>query len=94
MQSSPSRPPALAWVIAAVAIVLGALTLKEGGAVLFGGGTARAAAGHFVPFIVGFSFLAGFACVVAGVGLWMRQRWAVIAALGWRMASGRSGAAR
>jgi hypothetical protein len=89
-----------------------------------------------VPFIVWFNFLAGFACVVAGVGLCMRLRWAVwlgmgilaasalaalgihvftggayetrtvgamtlrtlvwavIAALGWRMASGRSGAAR
>lgn len=138
MQSSPSRRPAPVWVIAAVAVSFGLLTLKEGGAVLFGDGTARATAGHFVPFVVWFNFLAGFAYVVAGVGLWMRRRWAVwlalcilaasaivfaalgvhvfaggayetrtvgamtlrtlvwavIAALGWRLASGRSGAAR
>lgn len=138
MQSTPARRSMLTWAIAAVAIVFGALTLKEGGAVLFGDGTARAAAGDYVPFVVWFNFLAGFAYIVAGVGLWMQRHWAVwlavgnvaatavvfaafgihvftggayetrtvgamvlrtlvwavIAALSWRMASGRSGAAR
>ena len=82
MQSSPSRRPALISVISVVAIVFGALTLKEGGAVLFGDGTARTAAGHFVPFVVWFNFLAGFAYIVAGVGLWMQQRWATRLAVG------------
>ncbi len=82
MQSSPSRRPVLTWVIAAVAIVFGALTLKEGGAVLFGDGTARTAAGSFVPFVVWFNFLAGFAYVVAGVGLWLQRRWAAWLAIG------------
>ena len=38
---------------------------------------ARAAAGNYVPFVLWFNFLAGFAYVVAGTGLWLRQRWAV-----------------
>ena len=59
-----------------VAIAFGLLTLKEGGAVIFGDAAARAAAGDYVPFVVWFNFLAGFAYVIAGIGLWMRQRWA------------------
>ena len=39
-------------------------------------GAARQAAGHYVPFVLWFNFLAGFAYIVAGVGLWMRRRWA------------------
>lgn len=65
------------WVISLVAIGFGLLTIKEGGAVLFVDGAARAAAGNYVPFVLWFNFLAGFAYVIAGVGLWMRQRWAV-----------------
>ena len=66
------------WImaIAILAIAFGLLTLKEGGSVLFGGEAARAAAGHYVPFVLWFNFLAGFAYVVAGAGLWWRQRWA------------------
>tara|TARA_R110002110_G_scaffold239506_1_gene455438 strand:- start:59 stop:493 length:435 start_codon:yes stop_codon:yes gene_type:complete len=33
-------------------------------------------AGHYGPFVVWFNFLAGFAYVVAGFGLWFRRRWA------------------
>jgi len=29
-----------------------------------------------VPFVLWFNFLAGFAYVIAGAGLWMQQRWA------------------
>ena len=29
-----------------------------------------------MPFVLWFNFLAGFAYIVAGVGLWMRRRWA------------------
>ena len=66
------------WIMAisALAIAFGLLTLKEGGTILFGGEAARAAAGHYVPFVLWFNFLAGFAYVVAGAGLWWRQRWA------------------
>lgn len=60
-----------------VAVAFGVLTIKEGGAVLLGVEAARAAAGHYVPFVLWFNFLAGFAYVIAGAGLWRRQRWAV-----------------
>jgi hypothetical protein len=65
------------WAISLVAIGFGLLTIKEGGAVLFGDEAARAAAGNYVLDVLWFNFLAGFAYVVAGVGLWLRQRWAV-----------------
>jgi hypothetical protein len=65
------------WVIFLVAVGFGLLTIKEGGTILFGDDVARAAAGNYVPFVLWFNFLAGFAYVVAGAGLWLSQRWAV-----------------
>lgn len=65
------------WIIAAVAIGFGLLTIKQGGTVLFGSDASRAAAGNYVPAVLWFNFLAGFAYVIAGIGLWLRQRWAV-----------------
>ena len=65
------------WAISLVAIGFGLLTLKEGGTILFGDDVTRAAAGNYVPFVLWFNFLAGFAYVVAGAGLWLNQRWAV-----------------
>nr|AMP57226.1 hypothetical protein [uncultured bacterium] len=59
-----------------IAVLLGLLTIQEGGAVIFLSETARRAAGQYVPFVVWFNFLAGFAYVIAGIGLWRRQRWA------------------
>jgi hypothetical protein len=63
--------------VSVVAVGFGLLTIKEGGAVLFGSGTARSAAGNYVPFVLWFNFLAGFTYVIAGAGLWLRRRWAV-----------------
>lgn len=67
------------WIraISLVAVGFGLLTIKEGGTVLFGDETARTAAGNYVPFVLWFNFVAGFAYVIAGIGLWLRQRWAV-----------------
>lgn len=74
----PSRPRGLSiWAISVVAVVFGLLTIKEGGAVLFGGAEARAAAGNYVSLVVWFNFLAGFAYVVAGFGLFLQRRWAM-----------------
>lgn len=67
-------------VISLIAIGFGLLTIKEGGAVLFFDGTARDAAGNYVPFVLWFNFLAGFAYIIAGVGLWLRRRWAMVLA--------------
>ena len=67
------------WLIRAIAVAetgFGLLTIKEGGAVLFVDGEARAAAGHYVPFVLWFNFVAGFAYVIAGIGLWRQRRWA------------------
>ena len=64
------------WVIAMIAIAFGLLTIKEGGSVLSGDSLARSAAGNYVPFVLWFNFVAGFAYVIAGVGLWRLQRWA------------------
>ncbi|HSH26658.1 MAG TPA: hypothetical protein VK972_02635 [Wenzhouxiangella sp.] len=67
--------------ISLLAIGFGLLTLKEGGSVLFVDGPARAAAGDYVPFVLWFNFLAGFAYLVAGIGLWLHRRWALWLAL-------------
>ncbi|MBV6271900.1 hypothetical protein KVP09_03085 [Alcaligenaceae bacterium CGII-47] len=63
-------------LISLVAVAFGLLTIKEGGTVLFGGEVAQAAAGDYVLFVLWFNFLAGFAYVIAGIGLWLRRRWA------------------
>jgi hypothetical protein len=61
-------------VAAVIAVAFGAATIWSGGKVLFGSGAA--AAGRIVPFVVWFNFLAGFAYVAAGVGLWLKRVWA------------------
>lgn len=67
-------------VLAALAIVFGALTVLSGGRALFGGAAAQAAVGNAVGFVLWFNFLAGFFYVLTGVGLWLTQRWAARAA--------------
>lgn len=63
--------------LALLAIAFGALTIKEGGGVLFGPDAERAAAGAYVPFVLWSNFLLGFAYVAAGLGLWLRQSWSL-----------------
>lgn len=66
---------------AVVAVLFGLMTIASGGSALFGGAAARQAAGAYVPFVLWFNFLAGFAYVAAGAGLWLRRRWAAMLAL-------------
>lgn len=66
---------------AVIAILFGLLTVASGGNTLFGGEDARRAAGAYVGFIVWFNLIAGFFYIVAGIGLWMRQRWAAVLSL-------------
>ena len=68
-------------IIAIIAILFGAMTIKEGGSVLFWSEAARTAAGKFVPFVLWFNFLAGFFYVIAGIGLFLRRPWATKLAL-------------
>lgn len=64
------------WVVTVIAIVFGLLTIKSGGSVLFVDGIARKDAGNYVPFVLWFNFLAGFAYLLAGAGLFMQKQWA------------------
>ncbi len=63
-------------VFAIIAIVFGAMTLFSGGSVLLVDGQARIDAGNYVPFVLWFNFLAGFAYILAGIGLVLWQHWA------------------
>ncbi len=74
MRHAGARSPWLT-AVAIVAIVFGLATIASGGFAIFGGATARAALGQVVPFIVWFNFLAGFAYVLAGIGLLKQLRW-------------------
>ncbi len=76
-----SGRPRWAVVAALIAIVFGLLTVFSGGRALFGGAEARAVVGDAVPFVLWFNFLAGFAYVLAGYGLYRWQRWAALLSL-------------
>lgn len=76
--SAPNRRRGFrVWALSLVPVAFGLMTIKEGGLTLAGDKAALAAAGNYVPFVLWFNFLAGFAYVTAGAGLWMQQRWAV-----------------
>jgi hypothetical protein len=81
-ESTVMMRPGWARIVAVIAALFGLLTIREGGAVLFGNEAARLAAGNFVPFVVWFNFLAGFVYLVAGFGLWLRRRGATRIAFG------------
>ncbi len=72
----PARPRTLA-IAAAVAVIFGLLTLVSGGRALFGG----VDMGAVVPFVLWFNFGAGFAYVLAGIGLWRGAGWAPVLSL-------------
>lgn len=71
----------------AIGVVLGVLTLVMGGRVLLGDPAALADAGAYVPFVLWFTFLAGFVYVAAGVGLALGRRWGARLALGLAVAT-------
>ncbi len=77
MDASKSTRPLPVLIAAVVAVVFGTVTLFSGGSVLFIDGTARAAAGNYVPVIVWFNFFAGLAYFIAGIGLYLWRGWAV-----------------
>ena len=73
----PARTRALA-IAAAVAVIFGLLTLVSGGRALFGG----VDMGAVVPFVLWFNFVAGFAYLLAGIGLWRGTAWAPALSIG------------
>lgn len=75
------------WPAGAIGIVFGALTLVMGGRVLLGDPAALADAGDYVPFVLWFTFLAGFVYIAAGVGLALGRRWGAQLALGLAVAT-------
>ena len=85
---APDGPlPAGRRVLAILAGLFGLLTLFSGGRVLFGPEEARIAAGHYVPLVLWFNFLAGFAYLAAAWGIWRGRRWACPLAAGIAMAT-------
>ncbi len=77
MSATALRPPTgTIRLVAGVAMIFGLMTVFSGGSVLFGPDVARSAAGAYVPFVVWFNFLAGFAYVIAGMGIWTGAPWA------------------
>jgi hypothetical protein len=62
-------------------VLFGLMTIKSGGQVLFGDEIYRVAAGHYVPFVLWFNFMAGFAYLLAGIGIAARKSWSVWLAL-------------
>ena len=72
-ESALKRPR---WAVAAalVAVAFGIVTVIVGGKTLLGGPEERA--GHIVLFVLWFNFCAGFAYIVAGIGLLAWKRWA------------------
>lgn len=74
----PARRSRALTIAAAVAAIFGLLTVVSGGRALFGG----VDMGAVVPFVLWFNFVAGFAYVLAGIGLWRRARWAPMLSLG------------
>lgn len=76
MNASIPRAPRWIAVLALVAIVFGVATIIAGGRTLFGSLEARAAAGDIVSFVLWFNFAAGFAYVIAGIGIFLSRRWA------------------
>lgn len=69
-------------VLAVVAFIFGVATIVSGGQVLFGPEEKRIAAGAYVPFVLWFNFLAGFAYLAAAVGLFVRVKWGAYLAMG------------
>lgn len=76
MTDAPS--PRALRIAAITAVAFGVLTIVSGASALFG----SIDMGAVVPFVLWFNFLAGFAYVAAGVGLWQRRRWGWLLAVG------------
>lgn len=73
----PIPVPVWKKTLGIIAVLFAALTLFKSGQILFGPQSARDAVGDFVPFVVQFNFVAGFAYLLAGIGIFLGRRWAL-----------------
>ena len=73
--------PGWAWPLAIFTTVFGVISITAGTTILFVGGPARELAGDYVPFVVWFNFLAGFAYIAAAMGLALWRPWVAPLAL-------------
>ncbi len=74
MKYTKNKPSPGIWIASFIAIAFGLLTLKEGGLTLFGPPQYAEAAGHYVPFVLWFNFIAGFFYILAGVCIFRQRR--------------------
>lgn len=74
------RQPRWILAMAVFAGFFGLMTVVSGGSVLLSVGSARIDAGDYVPFVLWFNFLAGFAYVVVAVAIFTARPWAVTGA--------------
>jgi hypothetical protein len=58
-------------ILSALSVLFGLATVVSGGGALFGG----VDVGNAVPFVLWFNFLAGFAYIAAGTGLYFKRPW-------------------
>ncbi len=82
MSSTPPMRAPLRTLLGLGALLFGVATLASGGNVLFGDGTARAAAGQVVEFVVVFNFSAGFVYLATGVAILWNHPLAILLARG------------
>lgn len=75
MNASTTKPSRWIHILAGFALLFGLLTVIAGGRVIFTA-EAQQQAGNLVSFVLWFNFITGFAYIIAGSGLWRRQRWA------------------
>ena len=81
MSCKIDKHPVVFKIMSLIALIFGLVTIKSGGMVLFTEGEAHQAAGDYVPFVLWFNFLAGFAYLAVGIGLWMQRSWAALSAI-------------
>ncbi len=79
--TDPKKRPRWAIAVSVFVGIFGVLTLKSGGEVLFIDGAGREAAGNYLPFVVWFNFLAGFAYIAGAIGLAFWRPWTAQLAL-------------
>ena len=61
-----------------IALLAGVMSVIGGGAVLSGGDELQLSAGPYPTFVEWFNFIGGFIYLIAGAGVWTRQRWAAL----------------